>query len=151
MFNARAACRLPIALLVASATLLALVPGTGASGLPSPSALVTDGPVRAQVIDSSGRLYLGGEFLRVGPRLGSGLSLNTGSDAPAAGFPDINGPVLASATDGAGGEFIGGSFTAVGGVTRNRLAHSRRRARDSVRCIRRLALSAALIDAASYL
>jgi hypothetical protein len=104
---------------------LAVWPASGlaVSSVPSSSTWVTNDPVESVAVDSHGRVYLGGDFSEVGPRIGHGLSLTTSDDQPAAGWPDVNGPVLAVVSDGTGGWFIGGEFTYVGGVARSGLAH----------------------------
>jgi len=61
----------------------------------------------------------------VGPRIGGLLSLTTGSNAAATGFPTSNGYVNAAVPDGSAARSIGGQFNAVGGVTAQQLAHIR--------------------------
>jgi hypothetical protein len=91
--------------------------------MPSASTYVTNGDVQAIAVDRSGRVYLGGSFSEVGPRIGHGVSLTSSNDQPAAGWPDVNGEIDAVVSDGAGGWFVGGQFTYVGGLQRAGLAH----------------------------
>jgi hypothetical protein len=90
---------------------------------PSSTTYVTNGDVQAVAVDSLGRVYLGGSFTEVGPRIGHGLSVTDLSDQPAPGWPDVNGEIDAVVSDGAGGWFIAGEFTYVGGLPRDGLAH----------------------------
>src|SRR5215831_2204369 len=83
---------------------------------------VPNSMVRATVLDGN-TLYIGGDFTRIGPVTGCGVPLDTGSGAPAAGFPVIVGDVSCALADGSGGWFVGGDFTSVGDQARTNLAH----------------------------
>src|SRR5499427_4171465 len=71
---------------------------------------VPNSMVRTAVLDGN-TLYVGGDFTRIGPVTGCGVPLDTGSGAPAAGFPVIVGDVSCALADGSGGWFVGGDFT----------------------------------------
>jgi hypothetical protein len=81
-----------------------------------------DGAVHS-ICETNGTLYLGGEFLYVGPTTGSAAAVDATSGARIDGFPVVNGPVYAVVADGAGGWFIGGTFNKVGSVNRYSVAH----------------------------
>ena len=83
---------------------------------------VTDGPVYSQLL-SGNTLYIGGQFMHVGPVTGGGVPLSAGTGAAVSGFPKVTGTVQAVIPDGAGGWYIGGAFTAVGDSARSNLAH----------------------------
>ena len=82
----------------------------------------TDGEVNAVVTDGT-TVYVGGNFSRVGPFAGSGITFDATSGALPANWPQVIGTVFASVPDGAGGWYIGGNFMYVGGVARDKLAH----------------------------
>jgi hypothetical protein len=82
----------------------------------------TDGVVRAVVTDGS-TIYIGGDFTWVGPVIGSGVAIDTGTGAAQQPYPRVAGSVSAVAPDGSGGLYLGGDFTAVRGQPRNHLAH----------------------------
>lgn len=88
----------------------------------SPDFYITNGQVTAEVLRGN-TLYVGGSFSFVGPVTGSGVPIDPGTGAPAAGFPRVNGTVVAAVPDGSGGWYIGGQFTAVGAAARTNLAH----------------------------
>ncbi len=76
------------------------------------------------IVRSRDKVYIGGDFTRVGPYTGSGvpISSSTGTTVPA--FPKINGgSVYASCSDGMGGRFVGGQFTSIDGIKRRNIAH----------------------------
>jgi trimeric autotransporter adhesin len=73
-------------------------------------------------------LYLGGNFLYVGPISGAGATFNSETGEPAAPFPNIFGDgatVYDALPDGEGGWFIAGQFTEVAGVEVANLARLR--------------------------
>ncbi len=90
---------------------------------------MANGPVSA-LARYGNTLYLGGDFYYVGPRTGSGATLNTtdGQLTPTPllridGSPTVFSGVDASVPDGKGGWFIGGSFTRIQGYDKKYLAH----------------------------
>jgi hypothetical protein len=108
--------------------MLALALGTtGAAATPPstppPATFVANGPVHA-LVESQGRLYVGGDFTRVGPRTGSGAIFDhVGARRR---FPEVaGGEVRAVISDQAGGWYVGGTFTHVDGVPRDGVAHVR--------------------------
>lgn len=68
-------------------------------------------------------LYLGGNFLYVGPSTGAGVPFDVETSKPARRYARVVGVVETSLADGAGGWYIGGLFTSVGGIPRRNLAH----------------------------
>jgi hypothetical protein len=73
-------------------------------------------------------LYLGGDFLYVGPISGAGAALRRAAGEPAAPFPNVFGEyptVYDALPDGEGGWFIAGQFTEVAGVEVTNLARLR--------------------------
>lgn len=111
----------------AAAALLALSPAATSTSFaavgPIPSGYVTNGTVNTTTTDASGRVYIGGDFDNIGPRLTGATFADTTAGEPVAGFPQVTGTVNAVESDGAGGWFIGGAFSAVGDVKRANLAH----------------------------
>ncbi|MDQ3946266.1 MAG: hypothetical protein M3357_14150 [Actinomycetota bacterium] len=82
---------------------------------------VTNGDVYA-VVQSGGRIYLGGRFDQVGPNTGFGVPLDPARGTWTAGFPKVNGEVYVAVPDDSGGWFIGGDFTRVGDKSRQNAA-----------------------------
>lgn len=81
----------------------------------------TDGRVHT-VVESEGRVFLGGTFTRLGYPVGQYAMLSF-SDGPAHfDLPELDGPVHAILEDGTKGYYIGGSFTHVNGVPRSGIA-----------------------------
>ena len=105
----------------ASPVSAALPPAPAPQPAPLPG-FVTDEPVNA-LARSAGRVFLGGDFTRIGPATGGGVVLDPASGLRAAQFPDVRGIGFAVAPDGAGGYYVGGRFSAVGGVPRKNIAH----------------------------
>lgn len=85
---------------------------------------MTDGVVNASAV-SGDVLYLAGRFEYVGPRTGSGVSIDaaTGQVASLPRVGSTSGSVHTVIPDGAGGWYIGGSFSQVNGVARSDIAH----------------------------
>jgi hypothetical protein len=95
-------------------------PGTGAL-ITTWTAMANNNSVRALVADSADRLYVGGNFGRVGdraiPRLGV-VSQSTGT-ANTAFVPNPNGTVRSLALSDDGSKvYVGGGFSTIGGATR---------------------------------
>ncbi|HVE67712.1 MAG TPA: delta-60 repeat domain-containing protein, partial [Solirubrobacteraceae bacterium] len=118
----RAAAGLALAVVLTSSTAALAAPPSE----PAPGAYTTNGTVSA-IAHASGRTYVGGDFTRVGPRSGAGVTLTANGALSA--FPVraevAGGEVRAVVSDGAGGWYIGGSFTWVGGQRRLALARIR--------------------------
>lgn len=75
---------------------------------------------------SGSRLYVGGEFTRLGTATGPAAQFSATDGVLGTGLPPIAGglaQVRAIASDGAGGWYIGGQFLSVGGVPVRSLAH----------------------------
>ena len=84
---------------------------------------MVDGIVQASVVDGN-TLYIGGNFLWVGPSTGRFVAFDSVSAARDESWPTVYGDyVVASASDGNGGWYIGGKFKSVRGVPRMNLAH----------------------------
>ena len=109
---------------VIALALLGAVPPVAAADLSSTPdrTVAVNGTVRA-IVRSPDRIYLGGDFSRIGTTTPYGAALNTSTGLANLASAKPNGRVLAVVTDGVGGYYIGGDFTAVGGVPRSRLAH----------------------------
>src|SRR5262245_29351643 len=108
--------------LAASLLAVALAPSAARAQAVNPDFFITNGQVSAQaLVDST--LYVGGSFSFVGPVTGAGLTVDSVTALPTAGFPLVNGTVIAAVPDGAGGWFLGGQFTSVGANPRANLAH----------------------------
>src|SRR5688572_4713210 len=105
----------------AAAAPAALPPAPPPQPAPLPG-FVTDAPVNA-LARSAGRVFLGGDFTRIGPATGGGVVLDPAGGQRAAQFPDVRGIGFVVVPDGAGGYYLGGRFSAVGGVARRNLAH----------------------------
>lgn len=103
--------------------LIFALPGTARATEDRPlDGWVTDRPVHAMQ-RSGDILYIGGDFSRVGPATGRGVSLDPVSGAPDLTWPKFDGTVTTAVPDGEGGLFVGGSFRRVDGVRRERVAH----------------------------
>jgi hypothetical protein len=86
---------------------------------------VTNGTVEA-VARSADRIYLGGNFTRVLPRVGPFAIVSPASGQMTGEAPEVSGgraEVDSVVGDGDGGFYIGGSFTHVAGVVRHDVAH----------------------------
>ena len=104
------------------AALLTLVSWCGPSHAQSSRDLfMTDGQVRT-VVESEGKLYIGGQFTRLGPPTGAVAPLNPTTGAPL-WLPKIMGNVKALAPDGTGGCYVGGQLVQVNGVPVSNLLH----------------------------
>ncbi|MEA5446076.1 hypothetical protein VCB98_09615 [Gammaproteobacteria bacterium AB-CW1] len=97
-----------------------------AGARPVPLAATKYDRVTGRVFDAAvdaDRIYLGGDFSRLGPLTGPGAAVHMDSGRLAGAVPYIDGPsVFAVAADGEGGFYIGGRFESVGGVPRRNLA-----------------------------
>lgn len=116
----RRACVLTAALAVA--VTMSVSPAAGAERPKALDTAVTDGPVESLARIGS-RIFLRGEFTRIGPHTGFGASLDPATGRPDLSLPRVDGPVHAVASDGAGGFFVGGDFTHVGDAARRSLGH----------------------------
>jgi trimeric autotransporter adhesin len=92
----------------------------------TPRAVATSGQVSTMSIAPDGTRYIGGDFRRAGPMVGSAALVPApgpdGAQHPLA-FPQVDGVVYAMDDDGDGGWYIGGSFRRVDGQRREHLAH----------------------------
>ena len=84
---------------------------------------VNDAIYTIDVDQTTGLIYVGGDFTRAGNFGQYGALLDPMTGLVTEGFPRIDGDVLTSISDGAGGYFIGGNFTAVGDTIRKNIAH----------------------------
>jgi uncharacterized delta-60 repeat protein len=83
----------------------------------------TDGAVNAVVIQSDGKILIGGTFTTVGGLARSRIArLNPDGSVDTTFNPNASSDVNALAVQADGKILLGGSFTSVGGVTRNRIA-----------------------------
>ncbi|OFZ82838.1 MAG: hypothetical protein A2583_01560, partial [Bdellovibrionales bacterium RIFOXYD1_FULL_53_11] len=86
---------------------------------------MTDGPVHSSLISGS-TMFIGGDFLTIGPYTGTGISITTSNANMTAALigtlAKVNGTIYCVIPDGGSGFYIGGSFTAVGGASRKRVA-----------------------------
>jgi trimeric autotransporter adhesin len=89
---------------------------------PSSKYWVTDGTVSCITTDSE-TIYIGGDFRRVGPWTGSGVTIDLRSGEALPQSPPVQGRIFCAISDAAGGWFIGGSFSRVGAFNRTNLAH----------------------------
>lgn len=98
------------------------------SPVPRDDFWVTDGPVLS-LLEHNNTLYVGGNFVNVGPNTGKGAVLPNFSAVPDATWPKLQATVYAAVPDGSGGWFVGGdSFNANeadpnGGIGRYLLTH----------------------------
>jgi hypothetical protein len=86
---------------------------------------VTDGTVDV-VARSADRIYVGGSFTRILPRVGPFAIVSPASGELTGSAPEVSGGearVDCIVDDGSGGFYIGGSFTHVAGVVRHDAAH----------------------------
>jgi trimeric autotransporter adhesin len=83
---------------------------------------VTDSTVWCAVVLNN-TLYLGGDFHKVAPFTGRGVTIDLSSGLYDNTMPKVNGEVHTVVPDGSGGWYIGGNFTKVGTSSRNNLAH----------------------------
>ena len=86
----------------------------------SPSIPGTDGGVRAAVADSSGNLYIGGDFKVVGDVIANGIAKWNGSNWSALGS-GVDGGVVALAVSGSD-LYVGGYFSTAGGGAATNIA-----------------------------
>jgi hypothetical protein len=91
---------------------------------PDPGAWVPSGS--GNIVASAGSTaYIGGNFARVGPPVGSAMQFDASSSAPVT-FPQFaGGSVSVAVGDGSGGWYVGGDFDRVAGAVRYGLAHVR--------------------------
>jgi hypothetical protein len=68
------------------------------------------------------KTYICGGFNLVGPRIGSGVPLDSLANISPS-FPQVAGQINTAVSDNNGGWYIGGTFNGVGGVSRNGVAH----------------------------
>jgi trimeric autotransporter adhesin len=100
-----------------------LVAATLPHPVPRDDFWVTDGPVLA-LLEHNNTLYVGGNFVNVGPNTGNGAILTGAGETPDTSWPRLRATVYAAVPDSAGGWFVGGdSFTENepnpnGGITR---------------------------------
>src|SRR5437016_4271085 len=89
---------------VAALALLAGLAASAPAATPTltDTAYVTDGFVNA-VTQSSGTLYIGGNFTQVGPRTGGFSAIDSSTGSPDLSYPEVAGEVDAVASDGSGG------------------------------------------------
>lgn len=114
--------RLTALALIAAAIPTLFASSAAAQVAPEPGTYATNGVVDA-LARGNGATYLGGNFTRVGPRVGHGIEVST-ADATPGDLPDVaGGRVLAVVGDGAGGWYVGGDFTSVGGQPHAGVAH----------------------------
>jgi outer membrane protein assembly factor BamB len=114
-------------MVLASALALTLtgVPARAAIRARPDATPVTDGTVYA-VARSADRIYVGGNFTRVMPRIGPFAILSPETGQPTGSPPEVSGGegrVDSVIADGSGGFYIGGSFTHVAGVVCHNAAH----------------------------
>jgi trimeric autotransporter adhesin len=83
---------------------------------------ITSGTVRAMA-RLGDTLYVGGNFLRVGPSTGCWVPVDSSTGIAAASYPKVHGVVRCVVSDQAGGWFVGGNFDRVGGTAVRNLAH----------------------------
>ncbi len=83
----------------------------------------TDGTINEMVLDSDGKLYLGGNFTYIGDYLGTSITVDATTAAAQPVLATVNGPVSVIEPDGSGGWFIGGNFTDVAQISRTGIAH----------------------------
>ena len=111
-------------------TLLALAiswPGASDAQTVRPDLYVTNGVVNA-ITESSGILYVGGSFSRMGAPTGCAAPVDLATGLPPwspkiyAGTA-LGGVVYATVSDGAGGWYLGGDFQYVNGVAVSNLVH----------------------------
>ena len=73
--------------------------------------------------DSSGSVYLGGNFSKVGRNVGNAVLTNLSDGSRVTSFPRVDGEVQVVIPDGSGGWFIGGFFNHVNGIAKDKVAH----------------------------
>ncbi len=112
-------------MLGAALALIAIVPAQAlATSLPNTQDAypwLVDGNVDA-LARAGNTVYLGGDFLYLGPKL-HGLARLSAAGQPDLAFPTVDGFVRVVVPDGSGGWFVGGSFSKIGSVARSSLAH----------------------------
>ena len=89
--------------------------------------VAADGAV-GSIVPAGGVVYLGGDFVGVGPATGPGVAVSRTSGlllprAPVVAASPCCARVDAVVADGSGGWYIGGTFTSVGGLARHDVAH----------------------------
>ncbi len=82
---------------------------------------VTNGSVYASTVLGN-RLYLGGNFSRVGPATGGLMPVHVTAASPLREPLLVDGTIKAIVADGAGGWYVGGAFRHIQGVARNSIA-----------------------------
>jgi len=82
----------------------------------------TNGTVDAITVGDS-LLYIGGDFDRVGPIMGGGVTVDTRTGVALEPYPLVQGVVRAALPDGRGGWYVGGWFSHVAGKDVGNLAH----------------------------
>ena len=109
--------------LLASAMAAVVVPaGPAAAGFEPGESWVTDGTVLS-VLHANDRIYIGGNFSKVGPNTGGGAVVAASSGVYDASVGTVDGSIYAAVPDGSGGWYIGGDFNFVGDRFRPGLAH----------------------------
>jgi hypothetical protein len=83
---------------------------------------ITSGSVRASARIGD-TLYVGGNFLRVGPSTGCWVPVDSSAGVAAASYPKVRGSVRCVISDGSGGWYLGGIFDRVGSTAVRNLAH----------------------------
>jgi len=107
------------------ATALAVVRAQSALDGFDPNA---NGIIHAAVVQSDGKILIGGDFTTVSPNGGAAVSrthlarLNPDGTLDLFYFPEVNGSVYAIAVEADGNILIGGDFTIIGVNTRNHIA-----------------------------
>src|SRR6185312_4773486 len=112
--------RITLGLLVAWAGILRME--AQPQSVPDPKFWMPNGPVNA-IVATSNTLYLGGDFLFIGPQTGPVAVFDSTSGQLLSKGISVGGVVKAVVPDGAGGWYIGGTFTNIGGIAITNLAH----------------------------
>jgi outer membrane protein assembly factor BamB len=109
--------------MVAVGLLLLPSPAWGQESAVPQHTMVTNGAVHA-IAPAGDKVYIGGEFTRVGSRTGPGAAISRETGLLRRNSSEVEGGgVAAAVADGSGGWYVGGWFTSVGGIPRNGLAH----------------------------
>ena len=96
--------------------------GPAQAGFEPGESWVTDGTVLS-IVHANDRIYIGGNFSKVGPNTGGGAVVAASSGLYDASVGTIDGSIYAAVPDGSGGWYIGGDFNFVGDRFRPGLAH----------------------------